>query len=100
MFVVKLQYKNSNEVNYANENFIKERAELINGSGYCSIKSFVMSKPKAQKLYHELVMRNATNPDTQYGWYDDKTIHYLALVELSNYSPHSEYQVLEYREFK
>lgn len=97
MYVIKMQYKDSQEPLYANENIIEERKKV---KECYLLKDFsIKSLSKAQRLYKSLLMRSL-NPEYD-GWTGQpKEADYIALVELSNYAPHSEYQVIDYREFK
>lgn len=95
MYVVKLKYKHSNTIMYANNNWVEERDKIRN-SEYISLSSYTMSLNKAKELYKELVFRYSGTSD----WYEDKDLDYIAIVELSNYAPYSEYEVKEYKEFK
>lgn len=92
MFTIKLKYKDSNEVMYAGEYLIREKSDIRKNATFDLKTYFILSLDRAKSLYKDLIYRNKN--------YGDKELEYISIVELSNYEPHSEYQVLEYREFK
>jgi hypothetical protein len=95
MFVVKLKYKDSNEIMYSNESIIRERDDVRKGDNF-PVSWFCMPLHKAKELYKELISRDGQHG----GWYGEKLLDFISIVELSNYEPHPEYQVIDYREFK
>ncbi len=98
MYIVKLQYKDSNEIMYSNENMIIEKQSLA--SRY-DLKAFSTSLLKAKKIFRTLISRSAGSDPGGNGWYDmPKSLSWISIVELSNYEPYSEYQVIDFREFK
>ncbi len=99
MYTVKLKYKKSNEIMYSNESIIHERGDIRNGNNF-QLKWFCLSLDKAKEIYKNLIFRNANFESDSYGWYEDKKLDYISIVELSNYEPYNEYQVVDYREFK
>jgi hypothetical protein len=90
MFVVKLKYKDDEQVMYSNANVILPKKEVKDN---WQIPKFCMPARQAKEIFSQLVDRNRHRSD----W--EKPLDYIALVELSNYIPHSEYEVVEYREF-
>jgi len=100
MYVVKLKYKESNEICYANNFDILNRKELRN-ERIGNFSWFKLSLAAAKQVYKNMCEQEVAPVDNQYGWVDpNRKLEYISIVELSNYEPHSEYQVLEYREFK
>ena len=96
-YVVKLKYKDSDHPMYANLSLIKNIKEIRYGNDY-SLDWFSMDLSKARKLYNDLVSRNVASKG--YSYQDDKLLQYISIVDLSNYPPYSEFEVVEYREFK
>jgi len=95
---VKLKYKRATEPSYASTNIIEQVKEVRSAGANFVIQHFFMSLAEAKKLMFSLIMRNS---DENNWFYDggDK-LEYVAIVELSNYAPYPEYQVIDYREFK
>lgn len=97
MFVVKLCYKNSTEICYANESVVQSVKNIRNTESFINLNWFCLKLEEARKLFVDLIAKDKqTNT-----WYDPpQQLDYISIVELSTYSPHREYQVIEYREFK
>lgn len=88
MYLIKLKYKNSKVHNYANE-YVMYNIKEVREQDQFSIKAICMSLTIARQLMSELVYRN----------YEENTLEYISIVELSSYEPHLEYQTLEFKEF-
>ena len=97
MYVVKLRYKHNIDACYANESVIHSANDIRNADKSLKLSWFFLPLEKARKLVIELVGRNGQAQ----GWYQPpQELEFISIVELSNYAPYREYQVLEYREFK
>lgn len=99
MYVVKLKYKDAIEPSYANESIICTIKEIRDPNSNYPLARFVLSNTIARKLFTSLIMRHSSSSQDDF-WGDEKAVDYIALVELSNYAPNREFQVIEYREFK
>lgn len=89
MFVVKVKSKDSTTASYCNKHVILPINEINENRVWLTRLDFTMSYKEAKELYKTMLFRAL----------DTKAYEYISLVELSNYPPNSEYQVLEYREF-
>lgn len=99
MYVVKLKYKDNPETYYSNMSIIITEKELKT-SAWLDIKDFAFNKEKARDLFNTLIMRNISSETDYMGFYDEKLIHSVSMVEISSYKPYPEWQVSDYREFK
>lgn len=96
MYVIKLKKKNELEPSYASEAIIHQVKDIRDEDSNFHLSHFFLTLKTAKKLMFELIMRNNR---TDY-WPDDDQLQYISIVELSNYEPHTEYHVVDYREFK
>ena len=90
MFVVKVKSKDTTTPSYCNKNIILPVNEIDQNRNWLGRLDFTMSFKEAKELYKVMLFRAL----------DSKAYEYISIVELSNYEPYSEYQVIEYREFK
>lgn len=90
MFVVKVKSKDGTTPSYCNKHIMLPLNEINENRAWLSKKDFMLPLDEAKDLYKHMLFRAL----------DTKAYEYVSLVELSNYEPYSEYQVLEYREFK
>ncbi len=99
MFVVKFKYKDSTEVYYRAPYITASKNEIKIGlHSYSSV--ILKTKKLAREIFDDLISKNTANNVDYSGWHNDRTLEYVSITELSHYPPHSEYQVIEYREFK
>lgn len=97
MYVVKLRYKDNNEPCYANKDVIHSVNEIRKIDNQLQLKWFILKLTDARNLVIDLISRQGQ----AYGWYQPpQQLDYISIVELSNYAPHREYQVVDFREFK
>lgn len=98
MYVIKLKYKKATEPSYANESIIHQVKDIRNKGDY-QLKWFYMPLSKARRLMFELISRSNSSKEAY--WFDnEERLEYISIVELSNYAPYTEYQVIDYKEFK
>jgi hypothetical protein len=94
-YTVKLRYKNSDEINYSNDYVIRPVKEIRSDTWVAPLNNFLMPLDKAKSIMKSLIERNKRNFIN-----DSQELDYISVVELSNYPPHGEFSVLEFKEFK
>ena len=98
MYLIKLRYKNDKEIKYANKNVIQTRTEAR-----INLDWYKMTLDNARKLMRELISKNnEVYEEFNLGWYSsqESKLDFICIVELSNYYPYNEYEILDYKEFK
>ena len=98
MYVVKLRYKHAVEASYANHGIIAPLREIKITQRY-ALGQFFLSFKEAKQLMTALVSRQL-NPQVSYWGDSQQDLDYISIVDISHYPPYSEYQVIEFREFK
>lgn len=98
MYVVKLKYKQALESSYANHAVIAPISEIKVTQRY-TLQHFFMSLREAKQLMTALVSRQL-NPQVSYWGDPQQELDYISIVDISHYPPYSEFQVIDYREFK
>jgi len=93
MFVVKLKYKKSLQVYYCNKIVKADIQEVRKEHSNFPLPQFCVSLKQAKEVFKDLLFKYK-NLEEEYLDYGKP--EYIAIVELSNYAPYSEYQVLEY----
>lgn len=98
-YAVKLKYKKATEPSYANNIIIHQVKDIRDEDSNYHLSHFLMPLKRAKELMFELIMRN--NSISEDSWFDnEERLEYISIVECSNYEPHREFQVIDYREFK
>ena len=95
MYILKIKFKRSSSTKYCNNYIIEDSSEVRKETCNFPLKRFTMPLKDAKNLYNDLIFRYKTTSEEflEYG-----KPEYIALVELSNYEPYSEYAVLDYYE--
>lgn len=98
VYVVKFKYKDSLDPCYANSLVARYVKDIRDEDSNYHLNHYCMPLKEAKELMFKHIIRN-NNLDNEYYGHLEK-LEYVAIVELSNYEPHTEYQVIDYREFK
>lgn len=99
MYVVKLRYKDSLEVNYANKDIIHPVKDIRKEESCLKLDWFLVKLQEARQIVSELINRQGEMQSYSWGM-PAQELDYISIVEISHYEPKREYQVVDYREFK
>jgi len=98
MYLVKLKYKKSIQPCYSNLYIVHPVEEVRKPNSDHKLQHFFLSLKQAKDLmFYHICKNNVPDED---GWFDEyQKLEYISVVELSNYEPYREYEVVEYKEF-
>lgn len=97
MYVVKLKYQQSLEHCYANNLQVQPVRDIRDEDSNFHLTHFIMSLKLAKELMLELILKNNSENETYFD--SDKKLEYISIVEVSNYEPYREWQVISYKGF-
>lgn len=97
MYVVKLRYKGSLEDCYANNLQVQPIKDIRDEDSNFHLNHFLMPLQTAKELMFYLICRN--NDEEEIHFDDIKKLEYISVVEVSNYEPYREWQVISYKGF-
>lgn len=95
MFVIKVQFQDSDDFYYYTTNVISKIKDIRNNSSY-GLNWYCFSKEQARKVYFEAVSLAQTTKS----YPSERQLKTISIVELSNYEPFPEHEIFDYREIK